>query len=115
MEEDLYDKFKERWPKMFTDVECGFWLPAGWEQIVWDLCEKIEPLVDDEFRVAQVKEKFGGLRFYVGGGSDEVDKLIGETEGLSFETCQSCGLPGTRGGSGWIVTLCKSCGKDGKA
>ena len=115
MAEGLYDKFKGRWPMMFKDVECWFWLPAGWEQIVWDLCEKIEPLADDEFRVTNVKEKFGGLRFYVSGGPDEVYKLIDEAEGLSFETCQSCGLPGTRGGSGWIVTLCKLCGKEEEA
>lgn len=41
----------------------------GWHPIVMRLMAAIDALLDDEvargFRVVQVKEKFGGLRFYV--------------------------------------------------
>ena len=49
--------------------ECG----DGWEPLIRRLCgdlRKIGPEAD--FRVAQVKEKFGGLRFYCDGGTDEL-------------------------------------------
>ena len=91
---------------MFRDVSCGFYLPDGWEKIVWDLCEKIAPLVEGtEFKVEQVKEKFGGLRFYVSESTDDVSTLIGEAEAASVYTCQRCGAPGERGGTGWRMTV----------
>ena len=59
---------------------------------------------------SQVKEKFGGLRFYVDGGDDTVHAYIDFAENLSYYICESCGSMDHVGTtSGWIVTLCKSC------
>lgn len=55
---------------------------------------------------SQVKEKFGGLRFYVEGGDDVTSAMIDMAESLSVVTCEECGSPGRQRGAGWIVTLC---------
>lgn len=60
--------------------------------------------------VAQVKEKFGTLRFYCG-GSETIHKYINLAERLSSVTCEDCGEQGTTAEShGWISTLCDACG-----
>lgn len=60
---EIFAKFKERWPVMFSDVVCGFHLPERWVPFVWSLCGELEHL-KIPVRVDQVKSKFGGLRFY---------------------------------------------------
>ena len=69
----------ERWPAWFnvrsdfrlSGMRDGFRCCDGWYDIIFHLCERLEPLIanlDDsgeQFQVLQVKEKFGGLRFYV--------------------------------------------------
>lgn len=57
----------------------------------------------------QVKEKFGGLRFYIGPGNDEIWKLIQAAEDKSFETCEDCGAPGKTRDRAWLRTLCDAC------
>lgn len=54
----------------------------------------------------QVKEKFGGLRFYIDGGDDIVYAMIGMAESMSVVTCETCGSPGRQRSGGWIRTLC---------
>lgn len=58
---------------------------------------------------AQVKEKFGGLRFYVDGGDDYIKGLISMAESMSFHICEDCGNKGSAASGGWIKTLCGSC------
>jgi hypothetical protein len=57
--------------------------------------------------VMQVKEKFGGLRFYMDGSNDYFDGLIAFAESLSYKTCEVCGKPGESNNEGWIKTLCE--------
>ncbi len=71
MGQDLDEKFEKEWPEFFRDCYCGFWLPERWEDIVWRLCgqiawelNQVAKLPLETVKVAQVKEKFGGLRFY---------------------------------------------------
>jgi NADH pyrophosphatase NudC (nudix superfamily) len=66
----------------------------------------------EEFHITQIKEKFGGLRFYYDGGNDKVFKLTSKAENKSYKICESCGKPGKPNGEGWIVTLCKKCRKE---
>lgn len=58
-------------------------------------------------RASQVKEKFGGLRFYVDGGDEVSNRLISFAESLSVKTCEVCGAPGRQRDGGWIKTLCE--------
>jgi len=105
-------EFQKRWPKWFDDFdwfECG----DGWKDLLWRLCEDIEKLNSPEdFYVCQVKEKFGGLRFYVLGGSDEIYDRINQAENESFKTCEKCGsTQNVTTEGGWLKTLCKECRK----
>lgn len=101
-----------------------FWCGDGWYDIIFQLCERLEPLVanlDDaaQFQVVQVKEKFGGLRFYVEGSSDEIEAVIESACELSRRTCEVCGNPVAslaqhgsllrRPANGLWNTLCSSC------
>lgn len=62
----------------------------------------------------QVKEKFGGLRFYHHGGDDFCDGVLSMAENLSYRICEECGAPGKVGGKGWIRTLCPTHIKSGE-
>ena len=55
---------------------------------------------------SQVKEKFGGLRFYTNGYNDVVQGMISMAESMSYRTCEVCGSPGRSNSYGWISTLC---------
>jgi hypothetical protein len=54
----------------------------------------------------QVKEKFGGLRFYVQAATDEHYNYISFAESMSYRTCEQCGAPGKTYTDGWHTTLC---------
>ena len=54
----------------------------------------------------QVKEKFGGLRFYVQAATDKHYQYISFAESMSYRTCEECGNPGKTYTDGWHRTLC---------
>lgn len=58
--------------------------------------------------VVQVKEKFGGLRFYVHGATENQFEYINFAEHLSYRICEVCGAMKdvTVHQGGWIKTLC---------
>jgi hypothetical protein len=56
--------------------------------------------------VQQVKEKFGGLRFYFSGGDERIDGMVLMAEAIAERTCEVCGKPGRPREGGWIRTLC---------
>jgi hypothetical protein len=55
---------------------------------------------------SQVKEKFGGLRFYTNGYNEAVGAMISMAESMSYRTCEECGSPGRTNRYGWYTTLC---------
>jgi hypothetical protein len=55
---------------------------------------------------SQVKEKFGGLRFYVQAATKEHYNYISFAESMSYRTCESCGADGKTYTDGWHTTLC---------
>ena len=89
--------------------ECG----NGWFNLIYELSDKISKL-DPNCKAVQVKEKFGGLRFYTGATTKEVYDLISEYESKSYKTCEDCGDTKTakRRSTGWIYTLCNKCWKE---
>jgi len=61
-------------------------------------------------QIDQIKEKFGGLRFYYSGGDDEIAGMVSLAESLSYHICEYCGSTKDIGYTkGWIVTMCKEC------
>lgn len=61
------------------------------------------------FAVDQVKEKFGGLRFY-SPGNDRIYHLVDLAERACSLTCEECGkYAKLRCNRGWYSTLCDGC------
>jgi len=88
-----------------TAKEC---VGPGWGGLIDRIYDKLTP----DVYVSQVKEKFGGLRFYVGSAPDDVQDFIAEMEEISYTTCEECGAPGKPRGRGWIKTLCDACSSE---
>jgi hypothetical protein len=111
--------YKDRNAPMQSTAMCWGFPGDGWFNIIWDLSSKLEPLIqkfidenqDTELypKAAQVKEKYGGLRFYMTCDTDEISNLVEKAEALSLKTCEACGKPGEKRGGGWIHTLCDDC------
>lgn len=112
---DFPDLYRQKdWSMKETCMVWGFDVGDGWYDIIYDLSKKITEL-DPEVQAIQVKEKFGGLRFYIGGVNkdvaDDVYDAINIAEDLSYKTCEECGTMEnvSQNKSGWILTLCESC------
>ena len=74
-----------------------------------DIDEAKTKLDDETLKVpvaVQVKEKFGGLRFYVQAATDKHYQYISFAESMSYRTCEECGAPGKTYTDGWHTTLC---------
>lgn len=85
--------------EMYDEVECG----AGWKSLYVPLIARCKA---EGVAVLQVKEKFGALRFYVMGGSDDLHAAIKEAESKSSTICEECGAPGELRKGSWRKTLC---------
>ena len=94
----------------------GFACGDGWFELVWNLCEAIEEKLKENpvpnFEVIQVKEKFGGLRFYTSVANDDIYELIDDAEDTSYQICEVCGSNGQQYYDGWVSTLCEKCKKE---
>lgn len=77
----------------------------GWSKLI----EKIWLVLPNDVIIEQIKEKFGGLRFYVANVSEEVMDYIHQVESESETVCENCGNPGKLYADGWWRTLCIEC------
>lgn len=82
-------------------ITCG----KGWDKLIFKLIKDCVKLGWNK-EICQVKEKFGGLRFYINGASDEVHDLISKAGSDSYNICQQCGKPGKLIAKGWYYTTC---------
>ena len=138
MRKELQDKIFESYPKLYNQkdldmrqtamcwgISCG----SGWYNIIDNLSATIQNRVDwlngegdHDYRndlpedhvklnveAVQVKEKYGGLRFYVNQSDSYIDGAISLAESLSYKTCETCGNLGEVNESGWRMTRCSSC------
>lgn len=88
-----------------------------WGRMIDDACvrELAEKVEEERLlipKAKQIKEKFGGLRFYVGAASKEQHEIIWYTESISNTICEKCGARGKHRPSGWVKTLCNKHWKD---
>jgi hypothetical protein len=96
---------------MAWGFECG----DGWYNILDQLCHYIQSRINDSTKdtipqviADQVKEKFGGLRFYYHGGDGHIEGAVALAENLSYVTCEECGAPGSLlRNTGWIKVRCE--------
>ena len=114
-----YEKFAERmeksYPKMFPGAYGGFAVGKGWYPILERLCANIQQHIEfankheevcPQVVVEQIKEKFGGLRFYYEGGDEQIHGMVRMAEAWAGVACEECGAFGKRRGGGWVRTLC---------
>lgn len=100
-------------------VECG----PGWNEIIKNLSEEINKILNGNvkyFSVVQIKQKFGGLRFYYDADYDKIEddilekikEVVEKAEEKSFQTCEKCGNEGKLKSDGyWLFTICDKCEK----
>lgn len=63
-----------------------------------------------QVEATQVKEKYGGLRFYTGTTTPKQKGMISLAESLSYKICENCGsTKNVTQTEGWIKTLCEDC------
>jgi len=76
----------------------------GWHKLIRNLVRDLYKLGWDG-RVYQIKEKFGGLCFYIGEGTDAIHARVAEAEKESTLTCEISGKPGKIRAGGWLKCL----------
>ena len=114
-----YESFAKRleksYPKMYAGKYGGFAVGKGWYPIIERLSSSIQQHIEwknkdsevcPQVVVMQVKEKFGGLRFYYEGGDEYVHGLVSMAESWAGIACEDCGGIGKRRSGGWVRTLC---------
>lgn len=111
MKEEHVVYLETTYPKIFQGKYGGFAVGDGWFTLIRNTCQLIQSHCDwkpecPQVVAAQVKEKFGTLRFYYDGGDDYISGVVALAESMSGQLCEDCGKPGSTGGKGWISTLC---------
>lgn len=123
MNKELEQKLVKECPNLFKyshndgppywPIKFGIDTEKGWDDLIAKLCYSLEPYAanNKDFAIIQIKEKFGGLRFYVTSYPDKVDKLISDAEFTSYRVCEHCGVPGklimTK--RNYYLTACQAC------
>jgi len=116
LENLLYNRYpdffaRHNWSTQESSMAWGCATSDGWFSLIDAVGETI---IDDAKatgrpvpQASQVKEKFGGLRIYLGAGNEFDHAVVDIAEGLSFWTCEVTGRPGGLVNcGGYIQTLC---------
>jgi hypothetical protein len=81
-----------------------------WKEVRDNMALTEEEVEQTAIVASQVKEKYGGLRFYTHTTSDEIEGMIRMAEKMSLRTCEECGTTEDIGYTQvWVRTLCKPC------
>lgn len=119
MKDNNSNLLKISYPTVFTEnfyFECE----DGWLHLIEEIAKFIS-VRTDKCQAAQVKEKFGTLRFYIDCGDGiaqetykEIAEFISAIERLSYYTCEYCGKKidehnRAKNTSYWIKNLCVEC------
>ena len=115
----IWDVPKSDWrytqPYSWTELDC---MPSGWRKAFGlQMCEEIrEELIKfnylDKYRITQIKEKYGELRWYDFGApkDSKVWDIIEKYSEISTHTCICCGCPAEIiDNRGWLEPICDSC------
>lgn len=96
----------------FTELDA---MPDGWLKAFGEqMCEEIKQALEkdglvNKYRIYQIKEKFGSLRWYDGNGNKEINKIVSKYEKLSMKICIQCGSKATKVSTDWISPYCDKC------
>ena len=93
------------------------YLPGpGWNEIIIRCNRKLE-MLDPDYKILQIKEKFGTLRYYYQSDvktvavKEAMDRYVRQAELESAKTCELCGEEGyiSNRKMGWMKTRCDDC------
>jgi len=119
-------KFRNRWTGELINLDGTELdnLDRGWRIAFGDeMVKAIDKLLVkynyvDKYRILQIKEKYGGLRWYTGSMPSKLfhkhNKLLSKYEKLSLKTCFYCGALTKYHTEGWILPVCEKRFKTGK-
>lgn len=118
--QDLIDKYEIKYCYHNKEGEyTGYPMYQGYVNIGWHklLDQLFKDLIDVGWdrKCAQIKEKFGGLRVYLGEETQEMSDLVSKAEIEASKTCEDCGSKKSvkaKSPTGWIMTLCSKCWKE---
>lgn len=111
----MNDKFCELLRNNFGFIQALPTCNDGWFLLIWELCNDIKAQLDkmdqktkNELETTQIKEKLGGLRFYVTSYiNSDIEKQVYNAENESFNICDWCGKGGILiDNGGWLRTRC---------
>lgn len=123
--QDRIDALIQKYPKLYAE-SYDVYVGPGWLVILESLSAQIQHHIDhtnsyierfghtlkyplepvEQAVVLQVKEKFGGLRFYYDGGDSAIAGMVTMAEEWASHTCEECGKPGKSRDLSWVKTLC---------
>lgn len=133
MKEELDKRLCQRYPLLYrhrhrtpqeTPLAFGFECGDGWYDLLDRVSAKLEQeihrirdgipsgltpqeVLDQLPAASQVKEKFGGLRFYMSSYTEGMEPIIREAEEAACKTCEECGRPGRiETVRGWRICRC---------
>src|SRR5579885_1144893 len=115
MSDDKYEQLIKDYPRTLSKVQYGISCREGWFVLLRGICALIEYEIErlpvelqEQVYAVQIKQKFGGLRFYMEHSTPKIDGAIALAEELSNNTCEVCGSTnaGHKQVGGWIGTLC---------
>lgn len=110
---ELLKKIEKLKKKIVQEYRKTIDVDEGWYQLLVDCDEELTG-VDPNYQIYQVKEKFGGLRYYTRPSNiDDKDTLkriadiIAKYEDIASKTCSATGGPGVlmKSIGGWRKTL----------
>jgi hypothetical protein len=118
---ELFCEYFKPTEQHMSPMKFGIECMVGWYDLIDNLCSDIMKICKEENLnipiVSQVKEKFGGLRFYIDLPDDKdysniYDRIV-EAERASYAICELCGSTENIGmTTGWIQVICKKCYDD---
>lgn len=109
------NELPKKYPSLFKNDSFHFECGNGWYDLLDVLCSILErrrrrgSIPTNDIDIIQIKEKFGGLRFYCYGTDDYINGMIDFAEKISTRICEECGNPGklVNSNTGWLHTACE--------
>lgn len=91
--EPVLARFSDGWPR---EIHCG----PGWWQLI-SICDKELAGIDCDYKIAQIKEKFGELRYYF---DTEKPELKERMSSVVFRYGRACSITCEEtGGHGYLM------------
>lgn len=111
------DEIAENYDYSWTELDS---MPIGWrirfgDEMVEEISQELKRCnYEYEYRILQIKEKWGELRWYGSGliKGCKVWDIIEKYSALSRIICIKCGDLATKESQGWISPFCEACAQD---